>query len=81
MHIPGDFFVYHKLPYHLGQYQIKRVMERNGERQDEIINRLNMQMPLKIKLKYSDYILNNEGTKVQLKSKVSKLYAVLQKLI
>jgi len=61
--------------------QIRRIMERNGMSQEVIMNRLKTQMPLNKKLKYSDYILNNEGTREQLKLQVCSLYKELQRLV
>ena len=40
--------------------QIRRVMGRNGKSRDDVINRLKSQMPLEEKVKYTDYIVNND---------------------
>ena len=44
-------------------------------------NRLKTQMPLEEKLKYADYIINNEGTREELKSQVLSLYRLLKNLV
>lgn len=61
--------------------QIRRVMERNGKSQEDVKNCLKTQMPLEEKVKYTDYILNNEGTREELKSEVFSLYKKLQSLV
>ena len=61
--------------------QIRRVMKRNEKFQEDVKNRLKSQMPLKEKVKYTDYILNNEGTREDLKSQVSSLYPKLKSLV
>jgi dephospho-CoA kinase len=42
--------------------QIRRVMERDGLTEDEAKKMINAQMPLKEKLKFADFVVNNEGT-------------------
>lgn len=60
--------------------QIQRAMERNGNYHTDIKNRLEAQMPLVEKLKYTDYTLNNDGTREELKSQVFNMYTELQGL-
>ena len=61
--------------------QIRRVLERKEITKKDVINRINAQMPLEKKIKYADYIINNEGTRDELKSQVYKLFIKLQRLI
>ena len=60
--------------------QIRRAVEGNGKPQEDVKNRLKTQMSLKEKVKYTDYILNNEGTREDLKSQVCSLYTKLKSL-
>ena len=60
--------------------QIRRVMARNGYSHEDAKNRLKTQMPLKKKLKHSDYTLNNAGTRDELKVQVCNLYSVLKSI-
>ena len=60
--------------------QIRRAVEGNGKSQEDIKNCLKTQMPLEEKVKYTDYILNNEGTREDLKSQVCSLYTKLKSL-
>ena len=48
---------------------------------ENIIKRLKLQMPLEEKMKYSDYILNNHGSREELKSQVSNLYEDILRLV
>ena len=63
------------------ELQIQRAMERNGNYHADVKNRLKTQMPLAKKLKYADYVLNNIGTREELKSQVCTLYKELQRLV
>ena len=60
--------------------QIRRAVEGNGKSQEDLKNRLKTQMPLEEKIKYTDYLLNNEGTREDLKSQVCSLYTKLKSL-
>jgi len=61
--------------------QIQRAMERNGKYSNTVKNRLKTQMPLEKKVKYTDYILGNEGTREELRSKVLRLHEELKSLV
>ena len=60
--------------------QIQRIMSRNDTSKEGVKSRLKAQMPLEEKLKYSDYILNNDGSIEELKVQVRNLYMKLQQL-
>jgi dephospho-CoA kinase len=60
--------------------QIQRAMERNGNYHKDIKNRIETQMPIVEKLKYTDYTLNNDGTREELKFQVFNMYKKLQGL-
>ena len=58
--------------------QIKRLMARDGITKTaakELIARL--QMPLKDKLQFADYVVSNEGTRADTEKQVSALFATL----
>ena len=52
--------------------QIKRLKERNGLDEEQAINRIKSQMPIKAKIKKSDVLINNEGSIDELQSKIIK---------
>ena len=57
--------------------QMERVLARSGWRIDEIMVRINNQMPSKEKKRYADYILDNSSDKLQLRTQVECLYSKL----
>ena len=61
--------------------QIQRVISSSGKSEESVKSRLKTQMPLEEKLKYADYIINNEGTREELKSQVFSLYRLLKNLV
>lgn len=44
--------------------QIKRAMKRSGLSTEEILKRINCQMPLSKKINMADYVIDNEGSKI-----------------
>ncbi|MCK4398713.1 MAG: dephospho-CoA kinase, partial [Methanophagales archaeon] len=54
--------------------QIRRVMEREGVTEEEAKRMIDMQMPLKEKLKYADTVINNEGTVEEMEEQVRKVF-------
>lgn len=54
--------------------QIRRVMEREGVTEEEAKRMIDMQMPLKEKLKYADWVINNEGTVEETEEQVRKVF-------
>ena len=57
--------------------QIKRVMGRTGWDRDEVVARINNQMPIKEKIKYADFVLDNFANEDFLRKKVKELYKKL----
>jgi len=54
--------------------QIRRVMEREEVTEEEAKRMIDMQMPLKEKLKYADWVINNEGTVEETEEQVRKAF-------
>ena len=57
--------------------QIERVIKRSGWDQDEVVARIDNQMPIKEKIKYADFVLDNFLDKITLRKKVKDLYEKL----
>jgi len=57
--------------------QIERVIDRTGWDRDEVVARIDNQMPIKEKIKYADFILDNFSDKISLRKKVKDLYEKL----
>lgn len=57
--------------------QIQRVLSRNGFSYDEIEDRINNQMNLEDKIKYADFILDNDLEPDKLRRKVQEVYPKL----
>jgi len=57
--------------------QIKRLTKRDNISEEEARKRIKAQMPLSEKLKYGDYIINNNGTPEQTKKQVERIYKEL----
>jgi dephospho-CoA kinase len=57
--------------------QIQRVLSRNGFSYDEIEDRINNQMSLEDKIKYADFILDNDLEPDKLRRKVQEIYPKL----
>ena len=57
--------------------QVERILARGGLHKDEIVSRINNQMPSKEKKRYADFILDNSSDKFQLRNQVEGLYAKL----
>ena len=57
--------------------QMERILARGGWSKDEIVSRINNQMPSKEKKRYADFILDNSSDKFQLRNQVEGLYAKL----
>ena len=53
--------------------QIERLLTRSGWDRDEVVARINNQMPITEKIKYADYVLDNSLDKVSLRKKVKNL--------
>jgi len=57
--------------------QIERVIDRTGWDRDEVVARIDNQMPIKEKIKYADFVLDNFSDKISLRKKVKDLYEKL----
>ena len=58
--------------------QLKRLMERNSLSRKEAEKRLNAQMDLFKKKEYADYIIENNGTKQEVKKQIKELYRLMK---
>ncbi len=52
--------------------RLKRLMERNNFSKDEALLRINSQMPESDKIPLCDYIIDNSGSKEDLKNEAAK---------
>lgn len=57
--------------------QIKRVMERDGGTEEDAKELIELQMPLKEKLKFADVVINNEGTREETEKQVRNMFHAL----
>ena len=57
--------------------QIQRVLTQSGWGHDEVVARINNQMPINEKIKYADFVLDNSLDKASLRKKVKDLYIKL----
>ena len=57
--------------------QIRRVMERDGLSQEEAQKMVALQLPLKAKLPYADFIISNEGSPEATEQQVRKIFTAL----
>ena len=60
--------------------QIARAMARDGNTREEVLDRLNRQMPLDEKVEYADYVIDTSGTKDNTRAQVRDVYASLNAL-
>jgi len=54
--------------------QIRRVMERDGVTKEEAKKMIELQMPLKEKLKFADIVINNEGSREETEKQVRNVF-------
>lgn len=59
------------------EMQIRRLKERDRITKEDAIKMLKMQMPLREKLKFADFVINNEGTEKETREQVRKIYKEL----
>lgn len=62
------------------EQQIERAMRRDRFTKDEVMARLERQLPLAEKMKLADYIIDTSGTKEQTHARVHELYQTLRSL-
>jgi dephospho-CoA kinase len=67
------------LAYCRREQQIERAMHRPGATLEDVLARLDRQMPLEEKRKYADYIIDTSGTKESTLSQAAEVYNCLQK--
>ena len=60
--------------------QIQRILSRSGMSYDETMARIKNQMPLHEKIRYADFILENNSLPQDLKDRIQELYPQLVKL-
>lgn len=58
---------------------IKRLMDRDGFTREEAIRRISSQMPLSEKVKYADFVIDNNGSIEETKREVRKIFALLKR--
>lgn len=61
--------------------QAERAMARDNATREEVLVRMNRQMPLEEKIKYADYVIDTSGTKEETRAKVCALYNSLKLLV
>ena len=59
--------------------RIKRVQARNDLTREEILDRINNQLPLEDKVSWSEYVIVNDGSQEQLKEKFEVFWEVLNR--
>jgi dephospho-CoA kinase len=55
------------------ELRIKRIMKRDGVTRKQVLEIMNKQMPDREKIKYADIVIKNNGTREELKQKVTEL--------
>jgi dephospho-CoA kinase len=60
--------------------QIARGMRRDGLTREEVLARLNRQLPLDEKKRYADYVIDTSGSKEETVKQVQKLFVALKQL-
>ena len=62
------------------EQQIERAIKRDGLSREDVLDRLQRQMPLEEKRKYADYVIDTSGQKEMTLVQTSRLFAVLRGL-
>ena len=57
--------------------QIERVLARSDLDHNEVVARIDSQMPISEKIKYADFVLDNSLDKISLRKKVKNLHIEL----
>lgn len=60
---------------------IPRVMQRDSVSREEVIGRINAQIPPDTKLQNADFVIHNIGTKEDLKKKCEFIYSILSRIV
>jgi len=61
--------------------QLHRLTDIRKMSQQDALNRINSQMPFEEQKKYADIIINNNGTKEDLKADIPKIYEQLEEIL
>lgn len=62
------------------EQQIARAMERDGATREEVLARLERQMPVEEKRKFADYVIDSSGTQEETLRQAREVYAALRSL-
>lgn len=62
------------------EQQIERAMKRDGLSREEVLHRLERQMPLEEKRNFADYVIDTSGAKAATLDQVRRLYEELRRL-
>jgi len=62
------------------ELQIKRAMKRDGATREEVVARLQRQLPLQEKLRYADYVIDTSGTKEETLKQAREVFHSLRSL-
>ncbi len=78
----GSYKRFHKLVLAVctTEQQIERAMRRDGLTREEVLDRLQRQMPLEEKRKLADYVIDTSGEKEMTLEQVRRLYGELRRL-
>ena len=63
------------------ELQIERAMKRDSSTREEVLARLDRQLPLEEKLKVADYLIDTSGTKEETLKKTREVYEALRSLL
>ncbi len=62
------------------EQQIERAMRRNGSSRQEVLARLERQMPLEEKRKFADYVIDTSGSQANTLEQVERVYLALRSI-
>jgi dephospho-CoA kinase len=62
------------------EQQIERAMRRNGSSRQEVLARLERQMPLEEKRKFADYVIDTSGSQANTVEQVEQVYLALRSI-
>ena len=63
------------------EQQIERAMRRSGASREQVLARLERQMPLEEKVKLADYVIDTSGTKESTTEQVERVYRSLRSIV
>jgi dephospho-CoA kinase len=64
--------------YAAGAQQTERVMKRDGLTEKQALQRVRAQMPLKKKLRYADFVVDNTGSRAGALRETRRIYSILK---